>query len=394
VLRNLQLSGPYMLAVIAVAGLFLTHYRIAMIFVVMAGLYVAGRLLSASTRRATMSPGAGAPVSALLILRRSALVGVLCLAALSPWLVNMTQNFRSHLVGRDTPTSAEYYDLSPLKDLFLHPTMIALYILGALGLLLAIKRRIWPLMLVATAWAIVGLWSNPYLFSWLLPGFRLPYSGYLDVTTWAQSVWLPLALLSGYALAEAVRFAFAMGSALRGAPKRLWRVSVRTLAAVGLVAAGAAVALPIAFNLDSRPYIAPADRDALLWMRDNLPRQSYVLANPFRFGWSDAIYGSDAGMWVPFIAGVSSSVPPLPAYNESLADPNYLTSILDIIRFEPLSVRQMEPSDWQALRDRGVTDIFVGTRGGNGALDIPDLLASDQVSLVFHRDGAYLFQLK
>ena len=49
-LRNLQLSGPYMLAVIAVAGLFLTHYRIAMIFVVMAALYLGGRLLALGRR--------------------------------------------------------------------------------------------------------------------------------------------------------------------------------------------------------------------------------------------------------------------------------------------------------------------------------------------------------
>ena len=87
-------------------------------------------------------------------------------------------------------------------------------------------------------------------------------------------------------------------------------------------------------------------------------------------------------------------MPPLPAYNESLADPNYLSKVLDIIRYEPLANKPMQPEDWQALRDRGATHIFIGTRSGNGGLDIPTLLASDQVSLVFQRDGAYLFQLK
>jgi hypothetical protein len=389
-LRNLQLSGPYMLAVIAVSGLFLTHYRIAMIFIVMAALYVAGRFLG-TLRTTRTGPPTLAP---LVVLRRVGLAAVLSLAALSPWLVNLLQNFRSHLAGRSGPAPPAYYDLSPLKDLLLHPTMWALYLLGALGLILAIRRRVWPLLLIALAWAFLGLWSNPYLFDWLAPGFRLPASGYLDVSTWAQSVWLPLGLLSGYLLAEAFSSALSLGKVLSSSRRRLWGATVRVLAVPALVIAGLAVALPIAFNLDSRPYIAQADKDALLWMHDNLPPGSFVLANPFRFGWSDAIYGSDSGMWVPFVAGVPASVPPLPAYNERLVDPTYLNQILDIIRYEPLASNQMQPEDWQALRDRGVTHIFVGTRSGNGGLDIPSLLASDQVTLVFQRDGAYLFQLK
>jgi hypothetical protein len=387
-LRNLQLSGPYMLAVIAVAGLFLTHYRIAMLFVVMAALYLGGRLL------VMFRPGRAATMNILLLLRRVALAALLCLAALSPWLVNLLQNFRSHLSGRGGPAPADYYDLLPLKALLLHPTMWALYTLGAFGLLLAIRRRVWPLVLVAATWALVGLWSNPYLFAWIAPGFRLPYSGYLDVTTWAQSLWLPLGLLSGYLLAELARLILTIEVGVSGALRRIWGTGMRGLAAVALVVAGVVVALPIAFDLDSKPYIAQADKDALLWMRDNLPRSSFVVANPFRFGWSDAIYGSDSGMWVPFVAGVPASVPPLPAYNESLADPNYLGKVLDIIRYEPLANKPMQPEDWQALKDRGATHIFIGTRSGNGGLDIPTLLASDQVSLVFQRDGAYLFQLK
>ena len=377
-----------MLAVIAVAGLFLTHYRIAMLFVVMAALYLGGRLL------ATLRPGKAATLIIPLLLRRVALAAVLCLAALSPWLVNLLQNFRSHLSGRGGPAPADYYDLLPLKALLLHPTMWALYILGAFGLLLAIRRRVWPLALVAASWAIVGLWSNPYLFGWLVPGFRLPYSGYLDVTTWVQSLWLPLGLLSGYLLSEVARSALTIEVGLSGAFRRVWSTGVRGLAAVALVVAGVVVALPIAFDLDSKPYLAQADKDALLWMRDNLPRSSFVVANPFRFGWSDAIYGSNSGMWVPFVAGVPASVPPLPAYNESLADPNYLGKVLDIIRYEPLANKPMQPEDWQALKDRGATHIFVGTRSGNGGLDIASLLASDHVSLLFRRDGAYLFQLK
>jgi hypothetical protein len=102
-------------------------------------------------------------------------------------------------------------------------------------------------------------------------------------------------------------------------------------------------------------------------------------------------------MWVPLVAGVAASVPPLPAYNEQLADPNYINNALDVIKYEPFTCTNPDPQqcqqpDWQALKAAGITDIFVGTRGG--ALDVPTLLSSDQTQLLYHLDGAWVFALK
>ena len=47
---------------------------------------------------------------------------------------------------------------------------------------------------------------------------------------------------------------------------------------------------------------------------------------------------------------------------------------------------------WTALKAAGVTHIFVGSRGG--ALDIPTLLATDHTRLLYHRDGAFVFELR
>jgi hypothetical protein len=132
-------------------------------------------------------------------------------------------------------------------------------------------------------------------------------------------------------------------------------------------------------------------------MRDNLPRNAYVLVNPFAFGWAPGnVYGSDSGMWAPLVAGVRASVPPLPAYNERLGDPDYTNKLLDVIKYEPFMCNDPDPQrcvppDWQALRDAGVTHIFVGTRGG--ALDVPELLQSEHTQLLYHVDGAYVFEL-
>jgi hypothetical protein len=157
-----------------------------------------------------------------------------------------------------------------------------------------------------------------------------------------------------------------------------------------LVTVGMSVSAPVAARVDSKPYIAPADLEALVWMRNNLTRDAKVAANPFAFPWSPHnVYGSDSGMWVPLVAGVPSTVPPLPAYNEQPADPAYLDNALQVVAFEPITGRT---PDWESLKRMGVTHIFSGTRGG--AFDVPHLLTSPQVTLEFQRDGAYLFALR
>ncbi|MEO5952155.1 MAG: hypothetical protein ABIQ44_06735, partial [Chloroflexia bacterium] len=112
-IRNLQYaidrSGPYILGVVGIAGLFLTHYRIAMIYVVMFALYVGVRLVLGLTTRRGKSRTTG-EISPAVIIRRSAALGLLTLAALSPWLLNLSQNFHSHLVGRSSDESRLYYD--------------------------------------------------------------------------------------------------------------------------------------------------------------------------------------------------------------------------------------------------------------------------------------------
>src|SRR5205807_7371381 len=100
--------------------------------------------------------------------------------------------------------------------------------------------------------------------------------------------------------------------------------------------------------IDNKPYLTQADADAMQWMRANLPRNAYVLANPFAFPWDpppQAIQGSDAGLWVPLLVGARTSVPPIPAYNERLADPHYLNNIRALLPWEPWTGQQ---ANWPA----------------------------------------------
>ncbi len=378
--KALSTSGPLMLAVLAATGLALTHYRVVMIYAGFAALYLPGCMANAVRLRSLRH--------ALPVVQRMALVTVLTVAALSPWLVNLSQNFTTRFVGRDTPTASEYYSLKPLWDagLLMHLSLVLMLALTLVGAVIWVRERRNALALLpALTWGVLALWSNPYL----LP-VRLPFAGYLDATTLATGVWLPLSVLAGYSLAWCGRRLVGVADVYGPAVRRMWRYGTGALAGAVILSLGAVSGMALATMLDSKPYITQADLDALLWMRDHLPRNAYVLANPFAFAWSPQnVHGSDAGLWVPLVTGgIRSSVPPLPAYNERPNDPGYLDSLRNVVRYEPFAGQQ---PDWDALRAAGITHIFVGSRGG--ALDVPTLLSSQRVRLVFHRDGVWVFEL-
>jgi hypothetical protein len=378
-----QRSAPYLLAVISAAGLFLTHYRIAILYGVFAVLLVASRSTAALIARMPSR-------EVIWPLRRTGTFALVLAAAVSPWLVNLYGNFRTHLVGRTDEETRAYYAVGDLWPLLGQPAFLLVSVLALAGLVLAWRQRVWALWLVSATWGLASLWSSPYVFQWLAPGFRLPFAGYLDSNTVGQSLWLPASLLGGYCAAAIADWILSAGAGLRRTWGRIWRVAGAAVMAAALVVVGLAVAAPVAARLDSKPYIAPADVEALAWMRANLRRDAVVAANPFAFPWSPRnVYGSDSGLWVPLLAGVRSTVPPLPAYNERLSDPDYLEDALQVVAFEPIVGR--EP-DWDALKGMGVTHVFAGTRGG--AFDIPMMLTSPRVELVFQRDSAYLFALR
>jgi len=233
------------------------------------------------------------------------------------------------------------------------------------------------------------LWPGIYPFN-----FRLPYSGYLDASTLVQGVWLPLSLPAGYTLSELGRWIVGLGGPYRATTRRTWRyLTAGAIAAIVLVG-GLASGSALGVMLDGKPYVAQADVEAMTWMAGHVRPNSYVLANPFAFTWDkpprESIHGSDAGLWVPLMArGVRSSVPPLPAYNERPFDPEYIDNLRRVVAFEPFQDARV---NWGELKKAGITHIYVGSRGG--ALYVPALVKSPEVTQVFHKDAVWVFELK
>ena len=377
-------SAPYMLAVVGVVGLTLTHYRIVIIYALFALLYLAWRLLAGLRARQALG-------EAVQPLWRGLVVLALSVAALLPWLINLRQNFTTNFVNRPSDTSL-YYNLERTvgSDLLNHFGLALMVPLSLGGVGWALKRRDPMPLLPATAWLILLAWSNPYLWA-----VRLPFSGYLDVTTLVSSAWFPVSILAGYTVAEFGRWVLSLGKGLGRGWGGRWRVAAFGLISAVIVLAGLASAFHLGSLLDNKPYIAPGDMAAMRWMRANVSPDSYVLANPFGFEWdagpNQSVHGSDAGLWIPLLAakGTDISVPPLPAYNERRANPRYIDELREIIAYEPFEGR---PADWEALKRNGATHLYIGSRGG--AFNARGLLQSDNVELVFHQDSAWVFRIR
>ncbi len=387
--RTVQGQAPWIiLTIITTAGLFFTHYRIVAMFATYAVGYVGWVLLRGLWRARRARQAGAADDGGLRWVFTAGSVAVVGPAlVIFPWLLNLRANFVVRFAGSSDPENAAYYD--QIKDLISgtaghYWSTNALLGLAALGFVWAVLRLNWPVVLL-------GLWTGLHLLLGNPVALHLPGSGYVDINTVAQSLFLPVSLLAGFWILDfgswiIQRIPKPVQSAIRNPQSALVLVVLGLL--VGVY--GALRALP---ELDVKPYVAPQDIAVLRWLRANSPADAYVLGNGFGWPWGPAaVQGSDAGLWAPLIAGRRSTLPLMPAYNERLADPDYLSRAIHIVQTSHATAPD-DPANWAFLRSVGVTYIFVGSRGGT--LDPSVFLAHpEQVTLVQHVDDAWLFMLK
>jgi hypothetical protein len=255
------------------------------------------------------------------------------------------------------------------------------------ALLYVAKRPGAMLLLPALIWLILALFSSPQLFP-----FRLPLVGYMDAVTLASGAWLPIALLSAYTLTQ---LALLLSNTTPSHVATRYSVLSFALRPSSFVAVALITTLATSLSLapihDRKLYITQPDQQALLWMRSNLPKNSYVLANSFSFPWSPTqVLGVDSGLWIPFISLTPSSVQPIAAYNEQPADPAYFHKVLALVPPQPLTD---DPAQLQSLKSKGITHIFIGSRAAGTGFSPDQLLLNKSLKLIYHKDAVWLFQI-
>ncbi len=373
-----------LLAALMLTAMLLTHYLVS----IFAALFVAAYLLGLVLERSCWCS-----IAVLAVL--STLVCVLALVLTAPWLLNLLNGFlvrnATAFVDGSVGASriAERAFLGPIVPLYGRSTVLAA---ALLGLCIAAWRREWRM-------ALPGLWSILLLFCVVPQVVGLPGAGLIDQITAFSALCLTLPPLAGYALAHA-------GSAIAARRPRLASVLAGMLI---LVAIGTgAYRQSRLIESTGEQVVTWADMTAMEWVRANTPANARFLANSTPGYGGALVLGTDAGWWIPLLAGRATNLPPMTYGSELSATPDFARSVNRLsatLRDRPLTdlrptlVDPTQPAAFQALRDAGISYIYSGAISASGAratdrIDTARLRGDARFRLVYDQGGVEIFQLQ
>lgn len=367
-----HIAGRLAAAVLAVAGLALTHYFVLAFYVLFWVPYLAAWTVRCWRQWPRLRAG----------WLRLAAIGGLAVLVVLPWMARLLDGLLLRILsGYVQGTPAQ--DFIELETAFFPLIQFLPYYVAALALgggLWALIRRHQPALLLFWTGCLFLL-SNP---DWL----RLPGNGVVTNFTVEIALYIPAAILAAYLVVSALAALGQIGG--RWLAALVARRPVQP--AVRLAAGLAAIVLLLAVGwlgarqrlgvIDTQyQLVTPADEQALAWIRANTPPESCFLVNSFFAYGGSLIAGSDAGWWLPLLTGRCGTVPPLNYGSEAGPDADYgqrtnaLTSRLERSELQ-------DAATVRYLRRQGITHVFIGEKGGT-LLDPAVLQASPYYRAVY-----------
>ncbi|MGB9632397.1 MAG: hypothetical protein ACPL8I_03645, partial [Chloroflexaceae bacterium] len=215
----------------------------------------------------------------------------------------------------------------------------------------------------------------------------LPGAGTLTNFAWLIAAYIPAGLIIG-----------ALAGGLPGRLSRPALLAGLTLGIAGLAWWGGAQRLQ-QMDLVTTAMVEPADLRAFDWIRRSTPADARFLVNGF-FPNPGVVVGSDGGWWLPLLARRQSTLPPILYIAEQGPRPDYRLWINDLYAtIHDLGVTH--PQTIARLREREVTHVYLGQRGGSvgygGGEQIiapESLLGNAAFRLVYHEDQVWIFALQ
>ncbi|MBN1661680.1 MAG: hypothetical protein JXA93_25015 [Anaerolineae bacterium] len=364
-------------ALLAAAGLALTHYFVLAFYVLLVAVLAGWRLWPQRSR-----PQQSRPAQWKETILRTAAIGAVALVLVVPWAGRileglLPQTLTGFVQGRAAAehiaTENLFYPLADFVPLYL----VAMAVVG--GLWALARRRATGLLLIWTGTQF--LVSNPH---WL----GLPGTGVITNFTVELSLYIPVSILAADFVVSLIDVSQHRFVRLHPAP---------AMAAGLLVAAAAGLGVGDHAHIldDTYQLVTPADEAALAWVRENTPQEARFLANAF-FAYGDSlIVGSDAGWWLPLLAGRQNTVPPLNYGAEAGPDPGYMMRVNEMTR-HLYDVDLGDPATVRYLEDEGITHVFIGEKGGP-LLDATKLQESPYYRIVYaapaNRPGPWVFEV-
>jgi hypothetical protein len=336
---------------ILAAGIFLIHFRLLLLYLPFAGLvWLFGR-----GRRTLALAGAGAFGASLVL----------------PRILNLAHTMRGARLASTIPD----YNALPvgyIRTGWETAFLVAAGVAVVFSLPAIWRRRPWATWIgVNLVWVGVT-WL---LLSGRLPG--LPDSWLINVNSAYIVLFVPLALLFAVVGRGGLRWS-------RGWPRTLAHLAAAVFGAWLLMAAVFGARQQMTILNEATILARQPDRGAIAWLSAEAPPDSLVAVSSWRW-LGQAWAGTDGGAWVTPLSGLRTTTPPVDyVYDRAL--------LAEVAAFnEAAAARESwatpEAAAW--LRERGVTHIFVGVRGG--FFDPVELAANPLLREVYAQDGAFVF---
>jgi Family of unknown function (DUF6541) len=364
-------------AVIACAGLFLVHYRV---IAFMACLLLADftvrlfektlevlKTFRVSSWLHEITPNPIREVVAIVI------VAVGSLFILLPWLPSTLASLIVPLARSWQGASVPFFAGFAWTFLTTAWGKYALYLAG-LGMVWSLIKK--PrLALTIVLWVVLlFILANSAAFGW--------FPSFINNTSVEIALFMPIATLGGFFASQII------GQVSKWVPVRITK-----LYATGLITTGFVVAYLAARQL--LPILNPvtflfrqADKPALAWIEEHVPRDETILINPFNWGYG--LYaGNDGGFWIAPLTGIKTLPPPV-LYGMD-TNPQRIRSINQLSQ-QVIDNSQDAEALHSLLEQNGIRYIYIGARGG--VLSARALKNNPLFALLYQGEGTWVFQVK
>ena len=365
-LTNLNKNSyrPMFASSILLSGLFLSHYRIFIMF--MYFLLVMGIF---DTLRKNISMN---KIQNLFVLF------VLFTAITCPWMLNLFNNsnfIKTVNVGEDsTRISPEYYysldrvhylhsDYS--NYLFVIGGSFA-YLLIVAGMLFGFYKKQNEIILLSFWILMLLIFSNPY---WL----DLPISGLIDFITVLSVLWMPISIICGYLICGLL-------------DKNIFRKKEVIFIFMILVVTSSVFSQTQLIR-PSTQYVFEPDIDAMYWINENTKDNSnFLISSAKSIGFVEA---TDAGSWIPIFTQRQVSVPSMLYGGEGDQELLNQVNLLHEASNNPSS-----DSSLAIFEKYNVTHVYIGVRKTRNSMNVANFEKSNNFKLVYSNNGVYIFEIQ
>jgi len=357
-----QIYWSMILGALAAGGLFMVHYRVILF---LSCLLLSFLIVWSVSRKHNPS------LPAWKILLRMAILCIGGMGLVFPWLFEMLKGTVIPLIK--TSVSGE---VGLFQDFSWAYLMAGL---GKQSLVLAGLGLVWGMIKRLSYAYVLAIWTA-FLFMMANSGaLHLPGGNLINNTSVEIMLFVPISILGGY-------FIYELTTAWKVLlPQRLVTpFLVITALAIGCVALTGARQLATILNpvtILSRE----ADLAAIEWIKDNIPEGETIVINPFAWGYG--VYaGNDGGYWISPLAGRKTLPPPvLYAFEAAREKTNEQSQKVIDLSPDPAAFREF-------LLSNQLKFIYIGARGG--VLSPQKLLSSGMFSLLYQKEGTWIFAVK